>query len=80
MVRLTASQKYIFTEVLKLFGKDVAENFICMITFCDANIPPILEGLTVPESPFSEVKARITNPWYFKFNNSAIHQHLTGEP
>lgn len=54
--RLTASQKYIFTEVLKLYGKDIAENFVCMITFCDGSTPPILDGLTMPESPFHEVK------------------------
>ena len=55
-MRLTAIQKYIFTEVLKLFGKDVAENFICMATFCDGVTPPIIQGLTLPESPFYNVK------------------------
>ena len=44
-----------------------------MITFCDGSTPPILEGLTIPESPFYEVKNFIKDEWYLKFNNSAIY-------
>ena len=36
-VRLTANQNYIFSSVMSLFGKDIAENFIPMLTFCDAD-------------------------------------------
>jgi len=36
-----------------LFGKDIAENFICMLSFCDgSDSPPILSGLTEDGSPF----------------------------
>jgi len=41
---------------LKLFGKDIAENFVAMLTFCDGSNPPILNGLTALDSPFYEVK------------------------
>jgi len=39
-----------------LFGKDIAENFICMLTFCDGSKPAILNGLTEADSPFCEVQ------------------------
>jgi hypothetical protein len=37
--RLTINQKYIFSEIMKLYGNDVAENFVCMLTFCDGEKP-----------------------------------------
>lgn len=33
--RLTPSQNYIMQKVVKLFGKNVARNFVTMATFCD---------------------------------------------
>ena len=33
--RLTTNQKYVFNSIFNLFGDDVKENFICMLTFCD---------------------------------------------
>ena len=33
--RLTQNQKYTFSSVLDLFGEDIKENFIAMLTFCD---------------------------------------------
>ena len=73
-VRLTHNQKYIFSSVMSLFGKDIAENFIPMLTFCDANDPQIIKSLTAPDSIFKPILNAIKNysPWYLKFNNSAI--------
>ena len=73
-VRLTQNQKYIFSGVMSLFGKDIAENFIPMLTFCDANEPQILKSLTAPDSIFIPILEAIKkyDPWYLKFNNSAI--------
>lgn len=71
--RLTVQQKYVFFCVLALFGKDIAENFVCMLTFCDNSDPPALTSLTSKESPFSDVKKQIKDPWYLKFNNSALY-------
>ena len=73
-VRLTHNQKYIFSSVMSLFGKDIAENFIPMLTFCDANEPQILKSLTAPDSIFIPILEAIKkyDPWYLKFNNSAI--------
>ena len=73
-VRLTANQNYIFSSVMSLFGKDIAENFIPMLTFCDANEPQILDSLKSKDSIFKPILSAIQqyDPWYLKFNNSAI--------
>jgi len=73
-VRLTANQNYIFSSVMSLFGKDIAENFIPMLTFCDANEPRIIDSLISNDSIFKPILTAIQqyDPWYLKFNNSAI--------
>ena len=70
--RLTINQKYIFSSVLDLFGEDVKENFIAMLTFCDGGLPQVVASLEDPECIFSTVIPCIKKPWYYKFNNSAI--------
>jgi hypothetical protein len=59
---------------MSLFGKDIAENFIPMLTFCDANDPQILDSLVAEDSIFIPILNAIKkyDPWYLKFNNSAI--------
>ena len=34
-VRLTENQRYVFSSIMKLFGNDIAENFIIILTFSD---------------------------------------------
>jgi len=70
--RLTDFQKYIFAQVMALFGKDVGENFIAMLTFSDGQVPNIVESLESKESIFSQIRDQIQDPWYLTFNNSAI--------
>ena len=67
--RLTANQKYIFTSILDLFGKDVQENFVAMLTFCDGKEPQIVQTLKV----FDKIIPHIKVCWYHKFKNSAIY-------
>ena len=43
--KLSATQKYIFSSIFDLFGKDIGENIIAMITFADGNTPNILQCL-----------------------------------
>lgn len=59
---------------MSLFGKDIAENFIPMLTFCDANEPQIIDSLIAKDSIFNPILNAIKqyDPWYLKFNNSAI--------
>ena len=70
--RLTSSQKYIFSSIMNLFGDDIAENFIAMLTFCDGGKIVIYDALTAKGSFFDLVKDQIKGDWYFKFNNSVI--------
>ncbi|GAB1228272.1 hypothetical protein ENUP19_0391G0001 [Entamoeba nuttalli] len=76
-VRLTASQKYVFGNIIDLFGKDVKKHFIAMITFCDGKTPQVINSLQSKECVFSTIIPEITPPWYLKFNNSAIYDDNT---
>ncbi|BFU24139.1 hypothetical protein conserved [Entamoeba histolytica] len=76
-VKLTASQKYIFGNIVDLFGKDVKKNFIAMLTFCDGKKPQVINALQSKECIFSTIIPEIDNPWYLKFNNSAIYDDNT---
>ena len=71
--RLTANQRYIFTCILDLFGKDVQENFVAMLTFCDGKEPQIVPALKEEGSIFDKIIPHIKGNWYYKFNNSAIY-------
>ena len=73
--RLTSYQKYILNRILDLFGEDIKENFIFILTFCDGGIPNILESLKSRDCPFSEIIESTKNlQWYFKFNNSSFYE------
>nr|XP_055055812.1 uncharacterized protein LOC129440460 [Misgurnus anguillicaudatus] len=37
LARLTHTQKYIFDSILSIFGKDIADNILMLITFADGN-------------------------------------------
>jgi len=63
--------------VLNLFGRDIAENFVCLLTFSDGSNPSIIEALTASESPFNVVKNQIQGDWHLEFNNSAIYTKLS---
>ncbi|KAI2646623.1 hypothetical protein H4Q32_025555 [Labeo rohita] len=70
LARLTHTQKYIFDSILSIFGKDIAENILMMVTFADGKTPPVLEAIKVSEVPCSTNKSG--EPLHFKFNNSAV--------
>ena len=70
--RLTIIQEYIFNEIVSLFGNDVAENFLFVLTFSDGQKPVVLDALQNEKSPFSKIIPKIKNPWFIKINNSAI--------
>ena len=78
--RLTTNQKYVFNSIFDLFGDDVKENFICMLTFCDGAKPVIVESLQSPKFMFSEIIPYIENPWYYTFNNSGIFECGANNP
>ena len=70
--RFTSFQK-IFSNVMGLFGNDVGENFIAMLTICDGDIPKkIVNYLKDKSTIFGQLIDKIQEPWYLTFNNSAI--------
>ncbi|RXN13398.1 hypothetical protein ROHU_009770 [Labeo rohita] len=68
--RLTHTQKYIFDSILSMFGKDIAENILVLVTFADRKTPPVLEAIKVSGVPCSTNESG--EPLHFKFNNSAL--------
>ena len=64
LARLTHTQRYIFDSILAIFGIDVGENVFMMITFADAQDPPVLEAVKA---------SKISYETACKFNNSAIY-------
>ncbi|XP_047223727.1 uncharacterized protein LOC124870140 [Girardinichthys multiradiatus] len=73
LARLTATQKYVFESVLSIFGKDVAENIVMLVTFADGKQPPVLEAINLSGVPCP--KNDLGFPVHFKFNNSALFAH-----
>lgn len=61
--RLTSMQKYIFTSIMSLFGKNIEPNICTLITFADGAEPPVLASLVESKIPFGST---------FTFNNSAL--------
>lgn len=61
--RLTPTQKYIFDQILALFGKDIADNIYLLLTFADGQKPQVLSGINESGMPYRK---------HFKFNNSAL--------
>lgn len=61
--RLTVQQKYIFSSIMSLFGKDIESNICTLITFADGAKPPVLSSIKESQLPFGLT---------FNFNNSAL--------
>ena len=58
---LTVTQKYIFDNVLGIFGKDIADNILILMTFSDGRKPQALAALKEGKVPYRK---------YFELNNS----------
>lgn len=75
--RLTDEVKIIFSTVLNLFGYDIINNFIFLITNCDVKDPPVID--CIRSSNFSKILSKLKNPWLFKFNNSYLFEMLKND-
>ncbi|MPC41606.1 uncharacterized protein LOC123509483 [Portunus trituberculatus] len=64
LARLSPVQRYIFDNILALFGKDIQDNIFLLLTFADGQKPQVLSAVTEAEIPYKK---------FFKFNNSAIY-------
>ena len=57
--------KYIYNKLLEIFGKDIKENIIFILTFCNEELSYDLQSLKSEDSPFRNI---IESKNYFKFN------------
>ncbi|CDQ79745.1 unnamed protein product [Oncorhynchus mykiss] len=70
LARLSANQKYIFDSILSIFGKDIADNILMLVTFADGKDVPVLEAIQAADLPCKKNKKGL--PTHFKFNNSVL--------
>ncbi|XP_037837915.1 uncharacterized protein LOC119618057 [Kryptolebias marmoratus] len=70
LTKLTKTQEYAFDSFLSIFGKDVAENIRILVTFADAQQPPVLEAINASGVSCPQTEDGL--PVHFKFNNSAL--------
>uniref|UniRef100_A0A8C8F5J3 Fibronectin type-III domain-containing protein n=3 Tax=Oncorhynchus tshawytscha TaxID=74940 RepID=A0A8C8F5J3_ONCTS len=75
LVRLSPSQRYIFDSILSIFGKDVAENILMLVTFVDGKHIPVLEAIKAANLPCKKDKKGL--PTHFKFNGSILFSKET---
>ncbi|KAL2098621.1 hypothetical protein ACEWY4_005101 [Coilia grayii] len=75
LAHLTHTQKYIFEAILPMFGKNIANNIITLVTFADGQRPPVLEAIKAANIPCAQTDG---SPALFKFNNSALFADNTG--
>ncbi|XP_072163238.1 uncharacterized protein [Diadema setosum] len=73
-VRLTPTQKYVFDSVLAIFGKDMEQNIMMLVTFADGQKPPVIDAIKAANIPCYNNM--------FQFNNSALFAKRTdvGQP
>uniref|UniRef100_A0A8C5PWZ3 Fibronectin type-III domain-containing protein n=1 Tax=Leptobrachium leishanense TaxID=445787 RepID=A0A8C5PWZ3_9ANUR len=70
LARLTPTQKYIFSSVFSIFGKDIKDNILILINFSDGERPPVLEAIKTADIPCTQDSNG--DPIHYKFNNSAL--------
>ena len=70
--RLTDDLKNIFSNVWDIFSIDIKNNFLFIITNCDAKQPPVLDSIN--NSEFSKFLPKSNKNWFFKFNNSYLYE------
>ncbi|KAA0710781.1 Neoverrucotoxin subunit alpha [Triplophysa tibetana] len=72
LARLSATQRYIFDSILSIFGKDIGENIMIMMTFADPKeSPKALSAIKAADLPCQ--KNRKGEPMHFKFNNTCVY-------
>lgn len=70
--RLTLHQKYIFSSIISLFGKDIRPNFLSLITFYNGTDKPSAVT-TLEQSEFKNIISYIENPWYLCFDSNLVY-------
>ncbi|KAI7792482.1 uncharacterized protein LOC130547078 isoform X2 [Triplophysa rosa] len=76
LARLSANQRYIFDSILSIFGKDIGENIMIMMTFVDSKeSPEVLKAIKAADLPCQ--KNTKGEPMHFKFNNTCVYADKT---
>ncbi|XP_077349697.1 uncharacterized protein LOC143997780 [Lithobates pipiens] len=71
LARLTPTQKYIYDNILSIFGNDIKENIVFFTTFADVQEPSVLSAIT--ETGVLCANSEDGEPVYFKVNNSMVY-------
>ncbi|XP_077349693.1 uncharacterized protein LOC143997777 [Lithobates pipiens] len=69
--RLTPTQKYIYDNILSIFGKDIKDNIVFFTTFSDFQEPSVLSAITEADVPCA--KSEDGKPVYFMVNNGMLY-------
>jgi hypothetical protein len=69
-VRLTATQKYVFDAVLKVFGKDIVKNMLIIATFADGREAQVKHAIDAGKVQYHTL---------LTFNNSALFKCNSSE-
>lgn len=72
--RITAEVQYVMSQIMGMFAKDVAANFLFILTFADLKVPPIVEPLR--KNFEGVIKGLNKEDWYLKVNNSAMFMKI----
>lgn len=70
--RLTFEQEYISESITKMFGKDIVNNFLILLTFCDCGKPVVLDSFRKDKNFSKLINGGGKKKWYLEFNNSGI--------
>lgn len=76
--RLTLHQKYIFSSIISLFGKDIRQNFLSLITFYNGTDKPSAVT-TLEQSEFKNIISYIKKPWYLCFDSNLLYSDPSDE-
>ena len=76
--RLTLHQKYIFSSIISLFGKDIRQNFLSLITFYNGTDKPSAVT-TLEQSEFKNIISYIQKPWYLCFDSNLLYSDPSDE-
>ncbi|XP_077350002.1 uncharacterized protein LOC143998134 [Lithobates pipiens] len=71
LARLTPTQKYIYDNILSIFGKDIKDNIVFFTTFADVQEPSVLSVITEADVPCA--KSKDGKPVYFMVNNGMLY-------
>ncbi|XP_077349694.1 uncharacterized protein LOC143997778 isoform X1 [Lithobates pipiens] len=69
--RLTPTQKYIYDNILSIFGINMKENIVFFTTFADVQEPNVLSAIMEADVPCA--KSEDGKPVYFKVNNGMLY-------